>query len=103
MTSAPENIQFYCMTLPLTETAMVLVDTTGCGCEELDTQEDQSKGNKGEAVLVASRVTALVEAGVPESAVAVITPYNLQVWFIAIVLLFCLRCHTETTLTDCTP
>lgn len=59
---------------------MVLVDTTGCGCEELDTQEDQSKGNKGEAVLAAGRVTALVEAGVPESAVAVITPYNLQVW-----------------------
>ncbi|KAK4317794.1 hypothetical protein Pmani_011149 [Petrolisthes manimaculis] len=62
-----------------TETPMVLVDTTGCGCEELDTQEDQSKGNKGEAVLAAGRVAALVEAGVPQAAVAVVTPYNLQV------------------------
>lgn len=76
---------------------MVLVDTTGCGCEELDTQEDQSKGNKGEAVLAAGRVTALVEAGVPESAVAVITPYNLQVWITVIGLSICItvRRHTD--------
>ena len=28
---------------------LVLVDTAGCGLEELDTSEEESKGNEGEA------------------------------------------------------
>ncbi|KAK8384380.1 hypothetical protein O3P69_009288 [Scylla paramamosain] len=62
-----------------TETAAVVVDTAGCECWELDTDDTQSKANPGEAVVVACHVKALVVAGVPQEAIAVITPYNLQV------------------------
>lgn len=62
-----------------TESAIVVVDTAGCECWELDTTDAQSKANPGEAVLVACHIKALVSAGVPEASIAVITPYNLQV------------------------
>lgn len=62
-----------------TERSLVLVDTAGCDCQELDTAEEQSKGNEGEAIIVSHYVRALLEAGLPEEDVAVITPYNLQV------------------------
>lgn len=65
--------------LPLPERSLVLVDTAGCDCQELDTAEEQSKGNEGEAIIVSHYVRALLEAGLPEEDVAVITPYNLQV------------------------
>ncbi|ROT82347.1 putative DNA-binding protein SMUBP-2-like isoform X1 [Penaeus vannamei] len=64
---------------PLPERSLVLVDTAGCDCQELDTAEEQSKGNEGEAIIVSHYVRALLEAGLPEEDVAVITPYNLQV------------------------
>ena len=56
------------------------MDTAGCECWELDTSDAQSKANPGEAVLVACHVRSLVNAGLPQEAIAVITPYNLQVW-----------------------
>ncbi|XP_071535256.1 DNA-binding protein SMUBP-2-like [Panulirus ornatus] len=62
-----------------TESAIVLIDTAGCDCWELETSEDQSKGNVNEAIIVSCQVKALVVAGVPEKDIAVITPYNLQV------------------------
>ncbi|XP_059565803.1 DNA-binding protein SMUBP-2 isoform X1 [Myotis daubentonii] len=58
---------------------LLLVDTAGCGLSELEEEEDQSKGNPGEVRLVSLHVQALVDAGVPASDIAVITPYNLQV------------------------
>lgn len=62
-----------------TENVLVLIDTAGCDCWELETSDDQSKGNPNEAVIVSCHVRALVTAGVPEKDIAVITPYNLQV------------------------
>ncbi|XP_042883437.1 DNA-binding protein SMUBP-2-like [Penaeus japonicus] len=64
---------------PFAERSLVLVDTAGCDCLELDTAEEQSKGNEGEAIIVSHYVRALLEAGLREEDVAVITPYNLQV------------------------
>ncbi|XP_072826586.1 DNA-binding protein SMUBP-2 isoform X2 [Vicugna pacos] len=58
---------------------LLLVDTAGCGLFELEEEDDQSKGNPGEARLVSLHVQALVDAGVRAGDIAVITPYNLQV------------------------
>ncbi|XP_042224087.1 DNA-binding protein SMUBP-2-like isoform X2 [Homarus americanus] len=62
-----------------TESALVLIDTAGCECWELDTSDDQSKGNRSEAIIASHQVKTLISAGVPENDIAVITPYNLQV------------------------
>lgn len=63
------------------DTAMplLLIDTAGCGMVELDTPDDESKGNEGEADLVAIHVERLISSGVSASDIAVISPYNLQV------------------------
>ncbi|CAL4188820.1 unnamed protein product, partial [Meganyctiphanes norvegica] len=61
------------------ETALLMIDTAGCDCWELDTTEEQSKGNEFEAIIVSKQVEALVQAGLPLKDIAVITPYNLQV------------------------
>lgn len=58
---------------------LLLIDTAGCGMVELDTPDDESKGNEGEADLLAIHVKRLVSSGVPASEIAVISPYNLQV------------------------
>ncbi|KAH7934787.1 hypothetical protein HPB52_000484 [Rhipicephalus sanguineus] len=58
---------------------LLLIDTAGCGMVELDTPDDESKGNEGEADLVAIHIERLVSSGVPASEIAVISPYNLQV------------------------
>ena len=57
---------------------MVLIDTSGCGFEELS-GEDLSKGNKGEAAIVLAHVKSLISSGVPDADISVISPYNLQV------------------------
>ncbi|XP_064096292.1 DNA-binding protein SMUBP-2-like [Macrobrachium nipponense] len=62
-----------------TEHALMLIDTAGCDCYELNTPEEQSKGNRNEAIVVSCHVKNLLAAGVPETDIAVITPYNLQV------------------------
>ncbi|XP_066946913.1 DNA-binding protein SMUBP-2-like isoform X2 [Macrobrachium rosenbergii] len=67
------------MTNDDTEHALMLIDTAGCDCYELNTPEEQSKGNKNEAIVVSCHVKNLIAAGVPETDIAVITPYNLQV------------------------
>lgn len=68
-------ITFMC----ISESAVVLIDTAGCDCWELETSDDQSKGNVSESIIVSCQVEALIAAGVPEKDIAVITPYNLQV------------------------
>ncbi|KAL7878795.1 hypothetical protein AOLI_G00097690 [Acnodon oligacanthus] len=65
----------------LEETSMplLLIDTAGCGLNEMEDTDEQSKGNQGEADIVALHVKALTEAGVQAKDIAVIAPYNLQV------------------------
>lgn len=62
-----------------TTAPLCFVDTAGCGHEETPGDEDGSKANPGEAELVVKIVTQLRDAGVPDTAIAVVTPYNAQV------------------------
>ncbi|NXK68915.1 SMBP2 protein, partial [Sylvietta virens] len=62
-----------------TSTALLLIDTAGCGLFELEGEQEQSKGNPGEVQLVGMHVQALVDAGVKAKDIAVVAPYNLQV------------------------
>lgn len=62
-----------------TESPLRLIDTAGAGYDEEARPDDPSRGNPQEADLVAAKVRALVAAGLPESEVAVITPYAAQV------------------------
>lgn len=62
-----------------TSEPLCFVDTAGCGHDESEGDDDGSKSNPGEAELVVRIVTALREANVPASAIAVVTPYNAQV------------------------
>uniref|UniRef100_M4BCJ9 DNA helicase n=1 Tax=Hyaloperonospora arabidopsidis (strain Emoy2) TaxID=559515 RepID=M4BCJ9_HYAAE len=79
----------------LLDATLLLLDTAGCDLEE-DVDEDHdegqevlrlSKSNKGEALIVARHVQALLEAGLKEDEVAVITPYNKQVQALKALLL----------------
>ncbi|XP_028515203.1 DNA-binding protein SMUBP-2 [Exaiptasia diaphana] len=58
---------------------LLLIDTTGCDVMELEVEDELSKGNEGEADIVATHVTALINAGLDARDIAVIAPYNLQV------------------------
>ncbi|KAG9336347.1 hypothetical protein JZ751_002694 [Albula glossodonta] len=62
-----------------TEIPLLLIDTAGCGLLEMEASDEQSKGNQGEADIVALHIKALTEAGVKAKDIAVIAPYNLQV------------------------
>lgn len=71
----------------LLNATLLLLDTAGCDLEE-DADEEQkngnnllalSKSNEGEARVVARHVRALLDAGLKQEEVAVITPYNKQV------------------------
>ncbi|XP_041053108.1 DNA-binding protein SMUBP-2 [Carcharodon carcharias] len=62
-----------------TKIPLLLIDTSGCGLLELDEEDEQSKGNKGEVQIVTMHIQALTEAGVHPKDIAVIAPYNLQV------------------------
>jgi ATP-dependent RNA/DNA helicase IGHMBP2 len=59
--------------------AMLLVDTAGCGLEEVTDAGSESRANVGEADVVVKHVLALLAVGVQPAAIAVITPYNAQV------------------------
>ena len=61
-----------------TQSAMMVIDTAGC---EMGEQKDEagSTFNEGEAMVVQAHVERLLAAGLPQAAVAVITPYNAQV------------------------
>ncbi|XP_060062614.1 DNA-binding protein SMUBP-2-like [Ylistrum balloti] len=58
---------------------LLLIDTAGCDLSEMDTPEEISKGNEGEADIVCSHVDRLIMTGVKQQEIAVIAPYNLQV------------------------
>ena len=60
-----------------TEMSLLLVDTAGSHLEE--EVFETSRCNRGEAGIIAILLQRLVDAGVPETSVAVITPYNYQV------------------------
>lgn len=62
-----------------TSIPLLLIDTAGCELYELQAEDEESKGNEGEADLVLIHIENLVRAGVRPSDIAVITPYNLQV------------------------
>ncbi|KAM9376972.1 DNA-binding protein SMUBP-2 [Pholidichthys leucotaenia] len=62
-----------------TSTALLLIDTAGCGLSEMEVADEQSKGNQGEVDIVELHIKALTEAGVKAKDIAVIAPYNLQV------------------------
>ncbi|XP_036391211.1 DNA-binding protein SMUBP-2 [Megalops cyprinoides] len=62
-----------------TELPLLLIDTAGSGLFEMEDSDEQSKGNQGEADIVALHIQALTEAGVKAKDIAVIAPYNLQV------------------------
>ncbi|KAL4145980.1 hypothetical protein PRNP1_011853 [Phytophthora ramorum] len=79
----------------LLDATLLLLDTAGCELEE-DTNDDDdksrnilklSKSNEGEARVVARHVRALLETGLKEDEVAVITPYNKQVQTLKALLL----------------
>ncbi|TSX17015.1 DNA-binding protein SMUBP-2 [Bagarius yarrelli] len=62
-----------------TSIPLLLVDTAGCGLNEMEDTDEQSKGNQGEVDIVALHARTLIEAGVQAKDIAVIAPYNLQV------------------------
>ncbi|XP_067663777.1 DNA-binding protein SMUBP-2-like [Haliotis asinina] len=62
-----------------TSCPLLLVDTAGCDLFELELPEEVSKGNEGEADIVASHVEKLISSGLRPEDIAVIAPYNLQV------------------------
>ncbi len=63
----------------LTEIPLEFIDTAGAGYDEELEPDGDSRRNPREANLVAARVRALVEAGVPPRDIGVITPYAAQV------------------------
>ena len=63
---------------PLTETALRFYDTAGSICEERAETDGSSRENPGEAQFVANQVAELIAAGLPQSDIAVITPYGAQ-------------------------
>ncbi|XP_054722427.1 DNA-binding protein SMUBP-2-like [Uloborus diversus] len=62
-----------------TSIPLLLIDTAGCGFYELETEDEESKGNEGEADIVCAHVKSLISSGIQSSDIAIITPYNLQV------------------------
>ena len=62
-----------------TSLPVLLIDTAGCDVHENEAEDEVSKGNDGEADVVAAHVTSLVNAGLDPKDIAVIAPYNLQV------------------------
>jgi superfamily I DNA and/or RNA helicase len=64
---------------PLTKTPVHFIDTAGAGYDEQEEPGGESRRNPQEADLVCRKVHALLEAGVPAEAIAVIAPYSAQV------------------------
>ncbi len=69
---------------PLTSTALDFIDTAGANYDESvesdgDPTGHMSRFNLSEARLVVEKVRALLEAGLPPAAIAVISPYSAQV------------------------
>jgi ATP-dependent RNA/DNA helicase IGHMBP2 len=68
------------------ESSLMLIDTAGCNMNE-SVNAAGSRFNEGEALLVKKHVKLLVDFGVPQQQIAVITPYNGQVELLRISLL----------------
>jgi superfamily I DNA and/or RNA helicase len=64
---------------PLTRTPVHFIDTAGAGYDEQEEPGGASRSNPQEADLVCRKVQALLAAGVPAEALAVIAPYAAQV------------------------
>eukprot|EP01080_Neovahlkampfia_damariscottae_P004844 gene4844-8429_t len=62
-----------------TITPLFMIDTGSCGLEENDIEEGESRFNLEEAKLVVKHVEKLIESGLHESCIAIITPYSAQV------------------------
>ncbi len=58
---------------------LILIDTAGCDMNELELEDEESKGNEYEADIVSIYVKSLIEKGFSESSIGIISPYNLQV------------------------
>ncbi|HZZ82864.1 MAG TPA: AAA domain-containing protein [Gemmataceae bacterium] len=63
----------------LTQTPIQFIDTAGAGYEEQMEQNGSSRFNPQEAGLVDRQVHAMLAAGIPAAAIAVIAPYAAQV------------------------
>ena len=64
----------------LSQCPLFLIDTTGYDMPEIFYDDENSRGNEGEVVLVNTHVNELIENyGVSIDQIGVITPYNLQV------------------------
>lgn len=62
----------------VSDVALLLVDTAGCGMYESESSSG-SRFNEGEAQIVAKHVQSLLDKGMRQEQIAVITPYNGQV------------------------
>lgn len=67
---------------PLTELPVEFIDTAGAGFDEETEPDGESRLNPREADLVVRKVQALLAAGVPAEAIAVIAPYAAQVRYL---------------------
>ncbi|MFO0963973.1 MAG: AAA domain-containing protein [Gemmataceae bacterium] len=65
--------------VPLTTTAVEVIDTAGAGWDEEMEPGGESRRNPREADLVCQKAQALLEAGVSASDIAIIAPYSAQV------------------------
>jgi superfamily I DNA and/or RNA helicase len=72
--------------IPLENTTLILIDTTGCGMHEI-ANEAGSRYNEGEANIVVSHVQSLLSIGLKAEDIAVITPYK----YVSIVVLLYVR------------
>ncbi len=67
----------------LTQTALEFIDTAGAGYDEELEPDGESRLNRREAQLVATRVGALLDSGVRAADIGVITPYAAQARLLA--------------------
>ena len=70
----------------VSDVAFLLVDTAGCALHEQESSSG-SRFNEGEGQLVTKHVTALLDKGMLQEQIAIITPYNGQVELLRTMLL----------------
>eukprot|EP00873_Tetraselmis_striata_P035127 jgi/Tetstr1/455391/TSEL_042223.t1 len=76
----PFGLRSRCFTPSASELpVLMMIDTTGCDCEEQSEEAGDSRCNEGEAKIVMACAARLVELGVAPAQIGVITPYNGQV------------------------
>jgi len=61
-----------------TTSPLVLIDTVGCNMTETEDSEG-SKSNEGEATVVLNYVSTLIQSGIREKMISIISPYYAQV------------------------